>query len=202
MSKISILKQLIEVLKAMIATLKKLILKKQEAAHTTTTVEPIDETFNDFAFALRFRESGNNYQIVNAWGYLGAYQFGMACLADLGYAHRIPGTTGWANNAFEFNAPLTKEQFLRSPEIQDEAFRKHVKKLISSIEARYSSYIGKTVNGVLITLSGMVAGAHLGGLGGLGRFLQGTDTSDALGTPISAYVGKFGGYNIKVGLYN
>jgi len=48
-----------------------------------------------------------------------------------------------------------------------------------------------------VTESGCVAGVHLKGWGGLKDFLiNKKDNSDALGTPISEYISKFGGYNL------
>ena len=66
------------------------------------------------------------------------------------------------------------------------------------------AYIGKTINGIEITDSGIIAGAHLKGFGndknpGVKHFLKSdgkTDPTDGLGTPVSEYVEKFGGYDV------
>jgi len=62
---------------------------------------------------------------------------------------------------------------------------------------KYSKYLGKTINGIEITISGLVAGAHLKGLGGVRKFLKGKDNADAYGTKISEYIEKFGGYDLS-----
>jgi hypothetical protein len=72
----------------------------------------------------------------------------------------------------------------------------HVHNLADSIAKKHADALGKTINGIEITLSGLVAGAHLKGLGGVKQFLQGKDNEDALGTKISEYIKKFGGYDL------
>ena len=44
--------------------------------------------FREFAYLIGERESNNNYQAKNSFGFLGAYQFGMARLCDLGQPER------------------------------------------------------------------------------------------------------------------
>ena len=43
-------------------------------------IEIITKTQNDFLDALGHRESGNRYDVINKFGYLGKYQFGKATL--------------------------------------------------------------------------------------------------------------------------
>lgn len=62
---------------------------------------------------------------------------------------------------------------------------------------KYSKYLGRTINGIEITISGLVAGAHLKGIGGVRKFLKGKDNADAYGTKISEYIKKFGGYDLN-----
>ena len=57
---------------------------------------------------------------------------------------------------------------------------------------------GKTINGVKITESGILAAAHLAGPGSVKKFLRsyGNDTfSDAFGSSIRSYMKKFSGYD-------
>ena len=179
------LKNLVKQLRALMLTLQKLLKAKQ------------GKSFEEFALALRKRESSNNYDAVNAYGYLGAYQFGMARLCDLGFTERKAGTTGYSNSIFRWKTGYSKEHFLNNPNFQDRVFKKHCINLISQIERKFSQYLGTQVGGIKITLSGLVAGAHLGGIGGVDVFLRGiSDCSDALGTRISNYIEKFGGYNV------
>jgi len=148
--------------------------------------------FNEFALVIRLRESSGNYRIVNSLGFLGAYQFGMARLCDLGLTKRINGTSGYANKNFEWKDGYSKEIFLVSHRLQDKTFRAHVKDLIKQIKRSVSDGIIKEY-----TLSGLVAGAHLGGIGGVKKFLEGKDREDAYGTSVGDYIKRFKGYNIE-----
>jgi len=62
-----------------------------------------------------------------------------------------------------------------------------------------TKYLGQTINGVEITQSGLLAGAHLVGYGGLKKYLTSNgadDVKDGNKTPISQYIQKFGGYTV------
>jgi len=190
MRKILLLKKLIRTLQALILALQELLKKKKEE-------KKINE-FEKFALAIRRRESSNNYRAVNVYGYLGAYQFGMARLCDLGYTERKAGTTGYSNSAFQWKAGYSKEYFLNHPDFQDRVFKQHCQDLIARIKKLFPDYLGKRIDGVEITLSGLVAGAHLGGIGGVKNFLKGYyDSHDQFGTRISDYIKEFSGYNLE-----
>jgi len=177
-----ILLSFIKILQGMIAILERQIQSKKSKG------------FKEFADALGYRESRNNYQSLNVYGYMGRWQFGMARLCDLGYTERKAGMTGYSNMAFQWKTGYSQEYFLNNPDFQDKV---HCNDLIKSINARFSNYLGKVVNNVEITLSGLVAGAHLGGLGNVNHFLANAyDSSDANGTRISDYIREFGGYNL------
>jgi len=186
MIKISIMKNLIRALQGLVLALQELLKKKKSS------------DFEKFASAIRKRESSNNYEIVNQYGYMGAYQFGMARLCDLGYTKRKEGTTGYSNSVFQWRTGYSKEYFLSNPDFQDRVFKQHCKDLIARIEKSFSEHLGKRVNGIKITLSGLVAGSHLGGIGGIKNFLiNHYDIHDQFGTGVSDYVKKFSGYNLE-----
>lgn len=154
--------------------------------------------FEEFANALGQRESGNNYKIVNVYGFMGRWQFGMARLCDLGYTEHRAGMTGYSNSAFQWKQGYSQEYFLNNPDFQDKIFREHCDNHIKNINARFSNYLGKVVNGIEITLSGCVAGVHLGGLGNVNNFLtKHYDSSDANGTRVSDYIREFQSYNLE-----
>lgn len=187
---------MIKQLQILIAKLQELILSLQQFLNKRK--KEIGNDFEKFALALRKRESSDNYKIVNAFGYMGAYQFGMARLYDLGYTKRKPGTTGYSNRVFEWKTGYSKEYFLNNLEFQDKIFKQHVINLIRQIKSRFTEYIGKSHNGLEITLSGLVAGAHLGGIGGVNNFLRRNhNSSDQFGTSLSDYIKKFRGYNLE-----
>jgi len=76
-----------------------------------------------FCLVIKQQESSNNYRIVNSLGYMGAYQFGMARLCDLGYTERILGTRGFSNKVFRWKKGYSQEMFLNNPNWQDKIFR-------------------------------------------------------------------------------
>lgn len=140
------------------------------------------KTFEEFRDALAQRESSGRYDAKNSLGYLGRYQFGLARLTDLGLCQRIPGTSGYSNRSFEWIPPHTEEEFLTSPALQDEIFRRHVDDLRRQLHKLES---------------GLVAGAHLLGVGGVKELvLEGRVGEDANGTKITSYIAKFSGYSL------
>lgn len=151
-------------------------------------------TYNAFIIALGERESKNNYGIVNSWGFMGRWQFGKPRLWDLGFS-----LDGWHPRFRKKRTIITKKYFLENKYLQDYIMRLHVTQLRNTfrMKRRYNKYLGTKVNGIEITVSGLVAGAHLKGLGGVRKFLRGKDNADALGTKISEYIKKFGGFDLS-----
>ncbi len=157
-----------------------------------------------FAFrkALYERESNGNYKTENSLGYLGAAQFGKPRLWDLGLS-----IDGWkpkdVNNIPSGIKIITKEMFLSNSDLQDDIFKAHVIAYKIYALRRLSKYIGIKVNDINITLSGLIAGAHLMGWGndknpGVIQFLRnGIDNKDGYGTHISEYISKFADYDLS-----
>lgn len=151
--------------------------------------------FDKFAKAIRERESSNRYDIENKFGFLGAYQFGKARLLDLGIS-----IDGYGKNSqpakYQKAMRISKKEFLMNKNLQDEVFKKHCENLKQIILKRYSHLINKNVRGIKLTLSGMIAGIHLVGLGGFLKWISGKDIKDGFGTKIEEYLTKFGDYAI------
>jgi outer membrane receptor for Fe3+-dicitrate len=62
-----------------------------------------------------------------------------------------------------------------------------------------NKYNGTIVHGVLVTKSGVLAAAHLGGVGNVRKwFRRGIEFKDANGTKITSYMKQFGGYNLDI----
>ena len=143
--------------------------------------EPIDnKSHNHFLYAIGHMESGNRYNIVNKWGYMGKYQFGRSTLQTLGYN-------------------ITRNEFLSNPDLQEEAMYKLLKYNQFSLKYYISNYGGKKVQGINITESGLLAAAHLAGSGNVKRFFQkGLDFKDANGTKMTSYMKQFGGYRLNI----
>jgi len=146
--------------------------------------------WEQFKHDLGMSESGCNYGIKNTLGYLGKYQFGMMRLCDAGITIKTSAGYEWAPG-------YSEAEFLADGELQERLFLWHVKDLARLVQLHYGEYIGKRVNGALITLSGLVAGAHLGGLGGVRLFLTGADATDAYGGTVSNYIKLFAGYDLS-----
>jgi hypothetical protein len=140
----------------------------------------LNRDFVAFKEAVAFKESQGKYAAVNTLGYLGKYQFGRTTL------HR-------------FNIYNTQE-FLKNPTLQEKAFVAlcQVNKWI--LRKDIKRYIGKTMNGIEITESGILAAAHLSGAGNVKKFLRSNGSrgfSDAYGSSIQSYLKKFKDYNVS-----
>jgi hypothetical protein len=135
---------------------------------------------DNFLSAIGFRESGNRYDITNTFGYMGKYQFGKSTLKGLGYK-------------------VSKKEFLNNPNLQEEAMLSLLNHNKEKLQKYIDVYDGKTVNGIYITESGILAAAHLGGQGSVRRYFRnGKVFKDGYGTKITSYMDEFSGYNIKL----
>lgn len=150
------------------------------------------------------RESSNNPSAVNQYGFLGLYQFGEAALIDLGYVRMKNRKKENFDNKYT-NADWTGKDgirsaldFLRRPDIQTKAFLEMLQIRKNRLaRLKLTNFVNKKIDGVLITLSGLVAGAHLVGEGGLRDWLvEGRPVRDGNGVHVKEYVQKFGGYNV------
>ena len=131
-----------------------------------------------FLDAIGHRESGNRYNIVNKYGYMGKYQFGKRTLRGLGFK-------------------ISKEEFLNSPEIQEEAMHKLLQTNKKYLKKYIDEYDGKIVHRVLVTESGLLAAAHLGGAGSVKKwFRTGKVRKDGNGVKITTYMERFSGYEL------
>lgn len=136
----------------------------------------------DFINAIAELESGDRYDIVGKTGHLGRYQFHPNTLRALG-----------------FN--VTKEEFLSSPQLQDSAMRMYMRDNEAALKWLIEKYDGQVYKGVLITRSGIVAGAHFAGQYGLkswfypDRYLGGI-TEDRYGMTVAKYMTRFANYNL------
>ena len=135
---------------------------------------------DNFLSAIGFRESGNRYDITNTFGYMGKYQFGRSTLKGLGYK-------------------VSKKEFLNNPDLQEEAMLSLLNHNKEKLQQYIDVYDGKTVNGIYITESGILAAAHLGGQGSVRRYFRnGKVFKDGYGTKITSYMSEFSGYDISL----
>ena len=135
---------------------------------------------NLFLNDIGFRESSNRYNVVNQYGYMGKYQFGIKTLRQIGIE-------------------TTRKEFLSSPDLQEEAMITLLKANQHNLRRQIKKYDGKLVNGILVTESGLLAAAHLGGPGSVKKWLRsGEDFRDGNGTKITSYIKTFNGYDLAM----
>lgn len=151
--------------------------------------------YRAFLDALAMRESSDNYEKVNRYGYMGRYQMGRSALEDAGFRYEGGGWTPLANSYGIYD----QEDFLHCPAGQDaavEAFHTRVCAYIRHYGL--DAYIGSTYCGVQVTRSGLLAACHLVGIGGMIEGLQsGEPVYDGNRVPASEYMELFAGYDIS-----
>ena len=135
---------------------------------------------NKFLEDIGMRESSGNYKAVNQYGYLGKYQFGRRTLNALGFDN------------------VSNREFLANPSIQEEAMYALLSHNKHILRRQIEKYHGKTINGILITESGILAAAHLAGPGNVKKFLRkGYEFKDGNGTKMTSYMIKFSNYKLE-----
>ena len=156
---------------------------------------PEQKGYDEFLDSLGFRESTDNYALVNSYGYMGRYQMGGEALQEAGFKDADGNWTELANSYGIYS----KEDFLNCPEGQDYAIAAYHKVVCRYIRAYdLERYIGTTYCGVKVTRSGLLAGCHLVGIGSMKKALaSGEPSYDGYGTPASEYLELFGGYNVR-----
>ena len=143
---------------------------------TFDTVEIDLKGNSDFLDAMGYQESRNRYHIVNRYGYMGKYQFGKSTLRTL----RIK---------------VSRSEFLKDTLLQEEAMLKLLLHNKKRLQKYIDKYEGKVVHGILVTESGLLAAAHLGGQGSVKKwFRNGRIRKDGNGVKITSYMKRFGGY--------
>lgn len=150
----------------------------EQKGYTSLNIPFTGNLFIGYKEAIGFRESQNKYRKVNTLGYLGKYQFGNETLKSVG----IHDTT----------------KFLQSPKMQERAFVALLSKNKWLLKDVIEKYDGKIINGILVTESGILAAAHLGGAGSVKRYFKSNgkkSIKDAYGTSIRSYLKAFGGYD-------
>ena len=136
-------------------------------------------------------ESGGRWNAQNSAvgaggkvGHFGRIQFGQERLQDAMNAGAIPQGT-------------TPQQFMSSPELQQQAERWHWADIENNIRQNgFDRMIGQNINGVPVTMDGMKAVAHLGGSEGLKKFIETGgryNPADVNGTRLSDYFSRMGG---------
>lgn len=140
----------------------------------------VPKNHDAFLNAIGHYESGNDYTRVNRFGYMGRYQFGKSTLKSIGIN-------------------VSKNNFLNNPDLQEEAMQRLMLANYKTLRFLINKHEGTVVHGILITKSGVLAAAHLGGAGNVKKwFRHGIVFKDANGTKITTYMRVFRGYELDI----
>lgn len=138
----------------------------------------LGKSFVGFKEAIAFKESTGDYFRVNTLGYLGKYQFGKETLKLIGV--------------------YDTSEFLENPQLQEKAFIANTMRNKWVLRRDINRFVGKRIDGVLVTESGILAAAHLAGPGSVKKYLRSYGAlgfTDAYGTSIRNYMKRFSGYD-------
>jgi len=151
--------------------------------------------------SLSLTESSNNPRAVQkTYGYIGLYQHGSAALQDLGLVKsgignsnsKLDDPKNWTGpNAAKYGIH-SKEDFLNNPDAQKKVQADWNKKLDGRMKHYgIDKYVGKTMNGAVMTTDGLRAASHLLGAKALRDLLKGGDLTknpDGNGTTALKYI--------------
>lgn len=151
---------------------------KDESVKLHHNIPFTGKTFIGFKQALAVKESAGLYDLVNAYGYMGKYQFGRSTLRNVG--------------VYDF------KDFLKNPALQEEAIEALLSINKWELRKEIRNYSGRVINGIKITESGLLAAAHLSGASSVKTYLRSNGKNgfrDGFGTSLRSYIKKFNGYD-------
>lgn len=150
---------------------------------------------------LAQRESSGNYQSVNEFGFLGAYQFGEAAMQDVGFYNgdgtnsaclASQGGCDWAGSFTGFMGVNSVDDYLHNEAAQQYAVARLAELNMERHYSDVSPYIGMTLaDGTTVTCEGLMMAMHLKGSGAVQTYLESngtTNPTDAYGTGVSEYM--------------
>ena len=161
------------------------------------------KTLQEFLNDLGARESGGDYKAFNRYGYAGKYQMGEMALIDCGY-YKKPSkkyNNDWSGIFIGKDGVNSIQDFLNNPTAQENAqliFKKQQWNYIKAVGA--DKYLVQNINGYIITASGLLAGAHLKGVGSVIDYLKSGGKNvgkDAFGTSVENYIKNFANYDVS-----
>ena len=156
------------------------VLPYGEAASEEAPIPFVGNKYLGFKEAVAFKESQGNYFVVNTLGYLGKYQFGRGTLEMIGI--------------------YNPQAFLRNPILQEKAFEANASRNKWILRRDIKRSVGKRMNGIIVTESGILAAAHLAGPGSVKKYLRSGGSqgfADAYGSTVRHYMKKFAGYDVS-----
>ena len=141
----------------------------------------LKKDFIGFKEILGYKESTSDYKKVNKFGFMGKYQFNLNTLK----MYKIKNSKKFINNA----------------ELQERVFLINVQRNKWILRKDIKWFVGSNINNTIITESGIIAAARLGGPGNVKKYLRSGgkyNTKDAFGTSISKYMEYFKGYDLSM----
>ena len=151
---------------------------KDESVKLNYNIPFTGKTFIGFKQALAVKESAGIYDLVNAYGYMGKYQFGRSTLRNVG--------------VYDF------KDFLKNPALQEQAIEALLSINKWELRKEIRNYSGRVINGIKITESGLLAAAHLAGASSVKTYLRSNGKNgfrDGFGTSLKSYIKRFNGYD-------
>ena len=136
-------------------------------------------------------ESGGNWNALNSEGYGGRLQFGTDRLADAAAAGLVPAGTTGADFSRMSKEQQTAVENWHFGDIDRQASRLGL-----------DQYYGQNIGGVVINRDTIRSMAHLGGIGGVQRFIKSGgsyDPADSNGTRLSDYGTRFSATPLSFG---
>jgi len=131
----------------------KLIITKSKISRYFSTVNS-KLYWSNYTRVISHLESSHRYDVVNQFGYLGKYQINKKYLLAFGYEG-------------------SDNDFLQDKLSQELVMANYTYKNINYISKyNLTRYIGKEINGIEVTLFGLMASAHLVGIKNLNTYLN------------------------------
>jgi soluble lytic murein transglycosylase-like protein len=138
-----------------------------------------------FLLAVAKQESSNRHKVVNRFNMLGKYQFKWSTarihLKKMKLKH------------------ITQKEFLNNPALQDMVMLANIKYNKKLLRKYIKKYKHRKIDGVYITESGILAGAHLSPGAVIEFFNRAGKYSmvDGNGTHVKTYIKKFANYELR-----
>jgi len=162
---------------------KEILVAKQEKLRSTTYlisryIKSIDRKlyWKKYANTISELESSHRYDVINQFGYLGKYQISSKYIHDFGYKG-------------------TKEEFLKDKIGQEMVMANYTYNNVRYIKKyNLDKYVGEEINGIKVTIFGLMASAHLVGIKSLTEYLESngkTIHKDGNDTSIEKYLKAF-----------
>lgn len=159
----------------------------------------------DYYKDLGFSESSGKYNIENKYGYLGKYQMGASALQEAGYYVSKDKddlrNNHWNGTFTGKDGVYSKKDYLNNSAAQENAVNNYNKSQWKQIKSYgIDKYIGKKINGITITPSGILAAAHLKGVAGISPYFKSDGKiipHDANYTTIEERLYNFMDYNVS-----